>query len=126
MRNLAHMTMQMSGEPSWRIPEFSLGDRLRKAREVANLSQQELADEIGVSRRSIVRYESAAKAPKSVTLLYAMRTGVPAAWLLTGSVPTSPVGPAGLEPTTPSVKARRSDNVILLATPRPRKLAVAS
>ena len=38
------------------IPEFTLGDRLRKARELTGLSIRRFADEIGVSHTTVHRW----------------------------------------------------------------------
>jgi transcriptional regulator with XRE-family HTH domain len=77
-----HMTEQAQGdEPAW-----TLGDRLRKAREHAGLSQAELAWQIGIARSSIVNYESDRSAPgRPVLLSWALCTGVRVPWLLAGS-----------------------------------------
>ena len=40
------------------------GDKLKKLRTDANMSQQELADLLGITRRSIVYYETAERYPK--------------------------------------------------------------
>lgn len=128
------MTMMTMPEPG-RIPEFSVGDRMRKARESAEISQEAMAAEIGVSRRSIVRYEGdTGAAPRSTMLLWSFRTGVPLSWLMTGRAET-PNGPApeggaepsesstvrleGLEPPTfcSGVSGRRVADV--LAFPKP-------
>ncbi|WP_233568398.1 helix-turn-helix domain-containing protein [Frigoribacterium sp. PhB118] len=96
------MTLPQNG----RIPRFDLADRLRKARETAEVSQDEMAEQIGVSRRSIVRYEGGATVPRSALLLWSMRTGVPMEWLLNGEAPPTGDGggagvhPLGLEPRT--------------------------
>lgn len=68
------------------IPQWTTGDRLRKAREFSGLTQRQLADEIGVSNRSISAYEQGATARRPVLLSWAVRTGVPLEWLQTGSV----------------------------------------
>lgn len=49
---------------------FTLGDRIRKAREKAELDQDELADRIGVSRGTVGNYEHnrGKKPPKSLVL----------------------------------------------------------
>ncbi len=41
------------------------GERLKKLRTDANLSQSELAEKLGVTRRSIIYYESGTRYPKS-------------------------------------------------------------
>jgi transcriptional regulator with XRE-family HTH domain len=105
MRKVAQVSMQMMPAQG-RIPTFDIGDRLRKAREVADVSQEDMAEQIGVSRRSIVRYERGGAVPKSALLLYSLRTGVPIEWLKDGEAPPTGDGggaavhPLGLEPRT--------------------------
>lgn len=70
-----------------RIPEFTIGDRLRKAREKTELDQVEFAKETGISRNTVGKYEKATgeegmKRPYLVA--WAVRTDVPLEWLLTG------------------------------------------
>lgn len=79
----------MSTQPErTRVPVFSVGDRLRKARETAGLSQQELADAVGIARASVVNYEKAHTAPRVIVLrAWALATGVPLDWLRDGPVP---------------------------------------
>lgn len=68
------------------IPEWTLADRLRKSREHAGLHQQQLADEIGVSRRSIGKYEDGITTPRRPVLIaWALRCGVNWEWLTTGT-----------------------------------------
>lgn len=75
------MTEQASGV----IPQFTRGDRLRKARQLTGLTTREFAETIGVSQKTITDAEGDRVTPRKITLLaYAMRTGVPLAWLLTG------------------------------------------
>jgi transcriptional regulator with XRE-family HTH domain len=70
------------------IPQFTVGDRLRKARELTGLDQGAFAEEIGVSRGTVSNYESGATRPKKVVLLaWSMRTAVPRLWLELGIVP---------------------------------------
>ena len=90
------------------VPQWTLGDRLRKAREHAGLKQAELAQMIGIARSSVVSYESDRTVPsRPVVLSWSMATGVPTEWVLgwapvlTGAavkkstnVNTSPVSPA--------------------------------
>lgn len=64
------------------IPQWSLNDRLRKAREHAGLHQQQLADETGISRRSVTNYERGFAVPRRPVLLaWAVATGVDLDWL---------------------------------------------
>lgn len=71
------------------IPAWTVGDRLGKAREWVGLTQLQIADRIGVGRRSIARYESADQPPRAIVLAYQAVTGVPAWWIL-GEEPTEP------------------------------------
>jgi DNA-binding XRE family transcriptional regulator len=75
----------MTEMPAGDVPQWTLGDRMRKAREHAGLKQSELAKEIGIGRTSVVSYESGRKTPsRPVLLSWAMRCGVDHGWL-TGS-----------------------------------------
>lgn len=96
------------------IPEWSLGDRLRKARETRRMSQSELGEALGMTRVTVGRYETDVREPpRSVLMAWAMATGVPFAWIETGEAP-SPGGdgasagepPAGIEPATYSLRVR--------------------
>ena len=91
------------------VPEFTVGDYLRKAREHAGLDQLELAADLGVSRQTVTNYEKGYVTPrKSTVMAWAMRTGVPVEWITslgkTKPRPDSPDGAAvrhqGLEPRT--------------------------
>lgn len=65
------------------VPEWTLGDRLRKARQAANVSTEAMAADIGRTVHTISNYErDATRAPLSVVKLYAMRCQVPLEWLL--------------------------------------------
>ncbi|MFD4990789.1 helix-turn-helix domain-containing protein [Cellulosimicrobium cellulans] len=77
------------------VPAWHQGDFLRKAREHAGLSQAELAEVTGISRRTVVRYESGEAVVRRPQLIaWAMATGVPLAWL-NGESPRQDGGPEG-------------------------------
>lgn len=83
---------------SERVPAFTVGDRLRKAREKTGLDQGPFAEEIGVSRGTVSNYERGATAEgmkKAYLTLWAMRCDVPIDWLLTGKVPGEGDGGGG-------------------------------
>lgn len=64
------------------VPQWTLGDRLRKAREHAGLKQTDMAAEIGIGRSSIINYESdKAAPPRPVLVAWALRCAVPYEWL---------------------------------------------
>jgi DNA-binding XRE family transcriptional regulator len=70
------------------IPQWTLGDRLRKARESAGLGQAELADKIGIARTSIVTYENDRQTPRQPVLLsWALCCCVDLTWLVAGDTP---------------------------------------
>ncbi len=95
------------------IPAWTTGDRLRKAREGRGMGQQQMADEIGISRRSVSAYEGGGSTPKRPVLLsWALRTGVPLEWLRSGTAEApQPEGPGSerarqyskLQPSDPKV-----------------------
>ena len=64
------------------VPQWTLGDRMRKARETAGLKQTDMAEEIGIGRSSIINYESGrAVPPRPVLVAWALRCAVPYEWL---------------------------------------------
>lgn len=87
--------------------EFDLADRLRRALRVSDVSIQDMADYLGVSRNTVGNWINGHIVPKRAMLIsFALRTGFPLEWLETGAAP-SPDGdgagvarPKGLEPLT--------------------------
>lgn len=71
-----------------RIPAFTIGDRLRKAREdKTGLDQGPFAQELGISRGTVSHYERAGTIEgmkRPYLMAWAMRCDVPLEWLLTG------------------------------------------
>ena len=67
------------------IPDWSFGDRLRKARrDIADLSQQEMADRLDVTQRALASWESGRTAPRDMQFIadkVEALTGVSAAWI---------------------------------------------
>lgn len=73
------------------IPEFTLADRLRKAREVAELDQATLAKRLQLSRQTINSAENSHTRPSRGTLLlWAMATGTNVQWLERGEAGDEP------------------------------------
>lgn len=67
------------------IPEWTIGDRLRKARRTAGITRDELAADIGCSAKTLGNYENdMTRAPKLVVKHYARCTGFPYSWLVEG------------------------------------------
>ena len=80
------------------VPAWTLADRLRKARDHAKLSQQELAGAIGISRASVSGYEAGYREPpRPVLIVWAMVCHVDLEWL-TGSPHGFPGQPSMILP----------------------------
>lgn len=84
------------------IPVFTIGDRLQKSREEADITVEQMATHLGVSKSSVSNYE------RDVTELrpsklneWADATGVPVWWLLGVAVPTVSDDADGLGIKTP-------------------------
>lgn len=69
------------------VPTFTTGDRLRKAREHAHLTQRQLAERIGVDKNTVSNYEAdRTKRRQRVTMRqWAAETGVPLTWIADGT-----------------------------------------
>jgi len=75
----------MNTETTGQVPEWSIEDRLRKARDLTGLDQDEFAELIGVSRGTVSSYERGSDTHKRPYLLaWAMGSGVSYEWLVTG------------------------------------------
>jgi len=65
------------------VPEWSLGDRIRKARESAGMEQKHVAEEMGVSAGSVSKWEGNQRKPSIDTIRKLSRfTNVDILWLL--------------------------------------------
>lgn len=69
-------------------PQWTLSDRLRKARENAGMEQEALARLTGLSRATISAAENGHRTPSKTSLsIWAMATGVSRDWLSSGTDP---------------------------------------
>lgn len=67
------------------VPTWTVGDRLRKAREITGLDRQAFAADLEISRNTLAKYETGdAVPPRTLLLAWAMRTGVSVEWLTGG------------------------------------------
>lgn len=88
-------------------PQWTVGDRLRKGRELTGLDRGEFAKEIGLSRNTVGKYESGDVMPPKIVLnAWVLRTPVTARWIETGQTeqtgrPDGPGGSAGSRCTEP-------------------------
>lgn len=65
-----------------RLPDWNQGERLRKARQTANLDIDTMADHLDCTPRTIRNYESGVTRPNRATLMaWATLTDVPLWWL---------------------------------------------
>jgi transcriptional regulator with XRE-family HTH domain len=68
-----------------KVPEWTLGERLAKARKEAGLTQEEMAEELDVSHSTVAKWEVGAGQPRNFMKRlqqWADLTGVPVGWLL--------------------------------------------
>ena len=90
MHKLAHghaSAMEHTNVAEHRHPQWTVQDRLRKARESAGLSVADLADRLAVHRNTVTGWEHANKkrgVPRTVLLAYSAETGVDVEWLERG------------------------------------------
>ena len=98
-----------------RIPQWTVGDRLRKAREDSDLGVEQIATMLGRNRNSVTRYERASTVDLLVVRAYADITSTPMEWLLTGFGPED----GGGDTATLTIGKRRDihrvNNVLALA-----------
>lgn len=89
----------MTQQPTGGVPQFTIGDRLRKSRETTGMDQGQFAEHIGVSRGTVSNYErDAGEHPRPIVLkAWAMATGVPLSWIETGVIDINPTPPDGGE-----------------------------
>ena len=87
------------------VPEWTLGDRLKKARLHAGLEQTELSAETGIARSSIVRYEKdQARPSRAMLIAWALSTDVDFEWLVGGGA----IIVCSSHPPLPALPARMS------------------
>ena len=87
----------MTHQPaSGSIPSLTLGWRLRMSLDYANISVQQMATQLGVSRATLSRWMAdKGERPKRAYLSqWALSTGVPFEWIDVGKAPPDGVGDA--------------------------------
>lgn len=91
------------------IPQFSKGDRLRKAREHAGIAAGGMASHLGVSRQTISNYENDhVRVDRRTLISWAFVTGVPIDWIEHGDQPVRSAGDRRHEQTPYKGKDRRT------------------
>lgn len=87
----------MSTETAGFIPEWTRGDRFRKARQLTGLTTREFAEQIGVSQKTVTAAENDRTNVRKILLnAWSLKTGVPVEWLETGTTGGSPEGGASV------------------------------
>lgn len=75
----------MSTVSNERVPEWTRGDRLRKARSLTGMTTRQFAEAIGVSHGTVNSAETDRRAVRKITLnAWALATRVSVEWLETG------------------------------------------
>ena len=110
-----------SGAAGGVIPEWSLGDRLRKIRRMGGLSQSEFAAKLGQNQKTYASWELDLTAPRNAVAVakrVEAMSGVPAAWVLGVDAPP-PGAPVATERTTPQYRGASSarDGALRLVPP---------
>lgn len=93
------MSEQSTSPQAFSIPEWTLGWRMQRALAHAEISVQQMADELGMARSSLSRWLNDHGTPPRAAFvkMWALRTGVPYEWLVTGETPQEgPRDPSGL------------------------------
>lgn len=92
--------------------EFTIADRLRKAREHIGADQKAFAALTGISRGTIGNYESADYSTRKKYILaqWAMATGVSPEWIETGQGQATPTPPAPDDPDGRSARLQQLAN----------------
>lgn len=104
------MSTQVAAESSV-IPEWSLGDRLRKIRRLSGHSQAEFAALLDENQKTYAAWELDTSVPRNVVTIskrVEVATGVPAAWLLGLQV----TGPTTARYPAPSPRPHRTLSLV--------------
>lgn len=74
------------------IPEWTMADRLRKARETTGMDAQTFAEHVGISRNTVSNYEQGRthRISRPMLAAWSMATGVPLEWLEHGTLTATP------------------------------------
>ena len=106
------MTIQ-TGDTGGFIPEWTWGDRLRKARRHAGMTQAEFAEWLDVHQKAYSAWEADVNEPRAATMRaiagrIQMWYGIPAAWIMGVEMQNAPRpdGPGGVD----DLRARRDSN----------------
>ena len=110
MSYLGQMTEMQTQEQGLSIPTWTLGWRLQRALAFADVSVEQIAEELGVSRSTVSRWLNDRGTPSLGYLkIWALRTGTPFSWLREGDIHSvPPVRPAGISAQPPGTAELRT------------------
>lgn len=74
--------MEQPSQDGGIVPEWTTTDRLMKARRFAGLTQEKLGDRLGMSGRSVKRYESGRPTRRATLIAWGYACGVSVQWML--------------------------------------------
>lgn len=115
----------MTTTPAGLIPEWTRGDRLRKARELTGMTTRQFAEHIGVSQKTISDAENDKRQMRKLLLnAWALGSGVPAMWLESGATPAGPNNGPDEGLTLPRLDSNQQPSV--LTFPQVRRLLIAA
>jgi transcriptional regulator with XRE-family HTH domain len=90
-----YMCPMSNAEGTYTDPQWTLGDRMSKARRSARLTREDMGDYLGVSSQAVCNWELDKRPPKLQTLrLWALRCGVRLDWLRSGDQVMPPPPPS--------------------------------
>ena len=107
MPRIRVMTEPAAASPASFIPEWTLGDRLRKIRRAAGFDQTRFAAELGTNQKTYASWETDKSAPRDLVAVakrIELVSGVPATWTL--AIGTPPEGGARAGVGSESITAR--------------------
>lgn len=77
---------RLRGGDDYMVPEWTLGDRMRKALEVSGTPVQEISEYLDVNRATVGRWlHDKSPVKRSTLMIWAATTGVDLEWLETGT-----------------------------------------
>jgi transcriptional regulator with XRE-family HTH domain len=81
-----HALTRLARDDDYMVPEWTLGDRMRKALEVSGTPVGEIAEYLEVNRATVGRWlHDKSPVKKSTLIIWAATTGVDLGWLETGT-----------------------------------------
>jgi transcriptional regulator with XRE-family HTH domain len=89
-RNLRRLLVEVLEQAAAGTGSVGIGERIKQARLEAGLTQDQLADLIGVGMRQVQYYEAGDSDPYRKLRQIAEATGKPMEWLLRGEAATQP------------------------------------